>query len=133
MFDQELKALWKEMVRVQRVAGLWYILTCESQNWRRNVKARIFVMTLRDNYSESPTRTSTAVADALGKDPNDAQRDDWAFQYINISYLQSIMEAFDDDGSGYVTVTEVNRFIDMLPPSLGWRCVDIVKSILLLI
>lgn len=89
-------------------------------------------MTLRDNYSEIPTRTSTAVAGALGKDPNDPQRDDWAFQYINISYLQSIMEAFDDDGSGYVTVTEVNRFIDMLPPSIGWRCVHTMKSILLL-
>ncbi|KAJ3543517.1 hypothetical protein NM688_g5844 [Phlebia brevispora] len=101
--DKELKALWKEM------------------SWRRNVKARLFVMTLRDNYSDIPTRTSEAVAAALGRDPNDAQHtDEWAFQYINVSYLQPIMEAFDDDGSGYVTISEVNRLVDALPPSINW-------------
>ena len=97
---------------------------CVWQGWRRNVKARLFVMTLRDNFSETPTRTSAAVATALGKDPNDPQRtDDWALAYISITHLQPIMEAFDDDGSGYITVTEVNRFIDALPPSIHWRCV----------
>ena len=79
-------------------------------------------MTLRDNFSDIPTRTSTAVAAALGRDPNERQRtDDWAFEYISIAYLQPIMEAFDDDGSGYITVTEVNRLVDSLPSSLNWR------------
>lgn len=85
------------------------------------MKARLFVMTLRDNFSEVPTLTSTAVAVALGKDPNAPQRtDDWALAYISITYLQPIMEAFDDDGSGYITVSEVNRFVDALPEELNW-------------
>ena len=82
-------------------------------------------MTLRDNFSDIPTRTSTAVANALGKNPKETQRsDEWAFEYISITYLQPIMEAFDDDGSGYITVTEVNRFVDALPTSINWRYVD---------
>ena len=77
-------------------------------------------MTLRDNFSEVPTLTSTAVKAALGQE--DKQHgDQWAFQYINLSYLQPIMEAFDDDGSGYITVSEVNHFVDAMPSSIGWR------------
>lgn len=92
------------------------------QGWRRNVKARLFVMTLRDNFSDVPTRTSSAVAAALGRDPAAMQlTDEWAFEYISINYLQSIMEAFDDDGSGYITVGEVNRFVDALPSEVKWR------------
>lgn len=31
------------------------------------------------------------------------------------------MEAFDDDGSGYVTYQEVNEFVEAKPDSLNWR------------
>ena len=86
-------------------------------------------MTLRDNYSEITTTTPTNQgADAAPEGSDDAERnDDWAFQFINVSNLQSIMEAFDDDGSGYVTVAEVNRFIDLLPPDIKWRYVNIMQ------
>ena len=49
--------------------------------------------------------------------------DDWAFEYMNVNYLQSIMEAFDDDGSGYVTYQEVNDFVAGRPEALRWRCI----------
>lgn len=80
-------------------------------------------MTLRDNYSDIHTRTSHGAASkALQKDDiNNEHKDDWSFAYININYLQQIMEAFDDDGSGYITVSEVNKFVDALPSSIGWR------------
>lgn len=80
-------------------------------------------MTLRDNFSDVQTRQAAAAEDeAAEKDGKDAQRtDDWAFEYISITYLQPIMEAFDDDGSGYITIFEVNRFVDALPPSIKWR------------
>ena len=85
-------------------------------------------MTLRDNYSESSTRTAANSTETPNQDPSEPQGDtDWAFQYINVSNLQSIMEAFDDDGSGYITVTEVNRFIDLLPSDMNWRCVHMMK------
>lgn len=49
--------------------------------------------------------------------------DDWAFQYISLAWLQPIMEAFDDDGSGYITVAEINKFTEAMPASLKWRYV----------
>ena len=45
----------------------------------------------------------------------------WALQYLTISRVQHLMEAFDDDGSGYVTIAEINRFTDSTPAELGWR------------
>ena len=90
------------------------------QGWRRNVKARLFVMTLRDNYSDVPTSPTSAVHTAASTLPEES-KDGWALDYINVTYLQPIMEAFDDDGSGYVTIAEVNRFVDALPSEIGWR------------
>ena len=45
--------------------------------------------------------------------------DNWAVKYINIGRARGILEAFDDDASGFVTVTEVNNFTQARP--LDWR------------
>ena len=76
-------------------------------------------MTLRDNFSDIVAHTTTPSADKGNDDP--LHSDHWAFEYISIAYLQPIMEAFDEDGSGYTTVFEVNRFVDSLPEALDWR------------
>ena len=73
------------------------------------MKAGLFVMTLRDHFQE--------------KDPQDSAdidiQDDWALRYIDATWLQAIMEAFDDDASGYITVMELNHFANACPE--GWR------------
>ena len=96
-----------------------------SQNWRRNVKTRFFVMTLRDNFHDIVTRLPTAtspVISVVDETPAPvADNDEWTSEYVTLSYLQPIMEAFDDDGSGYVTVEEVNRFVLALPSEIQWR------------
>ncbi|KAI0090196.1 hypothetical protein BDY19DRAFT_887919 [Irpex rosettiformis] len=94
--DEELRAIWKEM------------------DWKLNVKARLFVMTLRDHYRDKAD--SVAMTSFI---PG-SSGDDWAFEFINAKYLQPIMEAFDDDGSGYVTYQEVNEFVDSMPTELNW-------------
>ena len=71
-------------------------------------------MTLRDHYRD---RAESAAASSFGQ----PSADDWAFEFINAKYLQPIMEAFDDDGSGYVTYQEVNEFVEAKPDSLNWR------------
>lgn len=68
-------------------------------------------MTLRDNFREKGEENSNGI-EAL---------EDWALKYIDATWLQSIMEAFDDDASGYITVAELNRFTDAKPDSLDWR------------
>ncbi|KAK7678018.1 hypothetical protein QCA50_018958 [Cerrena zonata] len=137
--NKELRKIWHDM------------------NWRRNVKSRLFVMTLRDHFQDKLLETkltarkikvlktiedarasrlslaSMAVEDrppllivdhesedASSVDSLEASKDDWAYHYISLAWLQPIMEAFDDDGSGYITVTEVNRFSESMPKELKW-------------
>jgi hypothetical protein len=46
--------------------------------------------------------------------------DNWALDYINIGRARDILEAFDDDAGGFVTVNEVNTFTRSRPRK--WRC-----------
>ena len=39
-----------------------------------------------------------------------SQIDAWAIGFIDVIWLQPILEAFDDDASGFITITEVNTF-----------------------
>jgi len=50
-----------------------------------------------------------------------ASSDEWALQYINLNYVRNIMEAFDEDVSGFVTIKEANYFTGSRP--LDWRWV----------
>ena len=72
-------------------------------------------MTLQDHYRDQ-------FDFATSKVPNEAvASDQWALEFLSVGWLDPIMEAFDDDGSGYITIAEVNRFTDALPTELGWR------------
>lgn len=51
------------------------------------------------------------------------QDDRWALAYINAAYVQPILEAVDDDGTGFVSVKEVNTFVADRPD--GWRYIAI--------
>ena len=46
-------------------------------------------------------------------------QDEWNLEYINITRVQPIIEAFDDDASGFITVAEVNTFTKARPED--WR------------
>lgn len=56
---------------------------------------------------------------ARGDGESVADSDRWALQYIGVNYVRSILEAFDDDASGFVTVGEANNFTRSRP--LDWR------------
>ena len=66
-------------------------------------------MSLKDYYIEKSAGESVSL-----KGP-----DSWAIKYINIGRARSILEAFDDDASGFVTVSEVNNFTRLRPRD--WR------------
>ena len=66
-------------------------------------------MSLRDHFAEKAAGDSGSV-----KGP-----DGWALKYININRAPSILEAFDDDASGFVTIREVNDFTKSRP--LDWE------------
>ena len=81
------------------------------QGWRGDVKARHFVLALKDHYTEMVAGSSGGVAGS----------DRWALEFIGINYVRSILEAFDEDGSGFITVKEANNLTHSRP--LDWRWV----------
>ena len=83
------------------------------------MKARLFVLTLQDHYRDLFDNATNAER------PDTIANDEWALEYMSLNWLRPLMEAFDDDASGYVTITEVNKLMDMRPSSLTWRYVPV--------
>jgi len=101
--DYHVRQIWKNM------------------GWKGSVKARHFVIALRDYFTEkqeadetvgSETARDTASVSAAAAA---ADKDSWALFALSVQYLQPILEAFDDDGSSWITVAEVNRFTTSRP------------------
>jgi hypothetical protein len=74
------------------------------------------VLALRDHYLEKLVSETKGVAE-MGTTAinNSTNPDAWAIKYIDVMWVQPILEAFDDDASGFITVTEVNRFTSSRP------------------
>jgi len=78
------------------------------------------VLALRDHCLEKLTSESESI---LGMDTsainNSTNSDAWSIKYIDVMWEQPILEAFDDDASGLITITEVNLFTNYQPDD--WR------------
>ncbi|TFK64974.1 hypothetical protein BDN72DRAFT_962869 [Pluteus cervinus] len=111
VLDNDLRTIWKEM------------------GWKGSVKARYFVLALHDYFSHQssrsesniPSETSTRVVASptrsLITNHSPAWFDDkWTLSYVNVAHVQPILEAVDDDGSGFVSINEVNTFVASRPP-----------------
>ncbi|KAL6302032.1 hypothetical protein BKA93DRAFT_737677 [Sparassis latifolia] len=88
----------------------------KDMGWRGSVKTRHFVLALHDYYHE--------VMEERKDDPQyeeDRKRlrgDEWALEWIQVSRLQLVSEAFDDDASGFITIAEANKMTTSRP--LDW-------------
>ncbi|RPD53442.1 hypothetical protein L226DRAFT_516920 [Lentinus tigrinus ALCF2SS1-7] len=100
IIDPTLYEIWKDM------------------RWRGIVKARHLVLALHDYYMQ---KMEDQERD-LKLDPSAPRRiseaDTWTLKYLGLTELQRIIEALDDDASGYITIQEVNRFATSRPQ--GW-------------
>ena len=104
-------------------------------------------MALREYYSERRKATVSSEHQALEEirgilsssdGPNIAKvreiaqasargvEDEWALKYISISRIQPLLEAFDDDASSLVSISEVNAFTKARPKN--WRYVIRISS-----
>jgi hypothetical protein len=79
------------------------------QGWRGHVEGHQFILALRDHYVDKMARHEHDGSDV-------AQT---ALGYIDFPRLGHILEVFDDDSSGYVTVSEANKFTSSRPAD--WR------------
>ena len=91
------------------------------QRWRSIVKARTLVLAVHDHFLHNFSSRTDHV-DEDGTTSPDTMEDAWTLEYINILRLQPIIEAFDDDASGFVSIVEVNRLASARPPD--WRSVS---------
>ncbi len=62
--------------------------------------------------SEGPTPDAKSLDSPF--DPDDR----WTLEHINVAHLQPILEAIDDDGTGFISVKEANTFAIQRPK--GW-------------
>ena len=80
------------------------------------------MLSLRDHYLE---KVASGTGSILGVGPagitGSPDPDAWAIKYIDIMRLQPILEAIDDDASGFITIGEMNRFTSSRP--IDWRLV----------
>ncbi|KXN91180.1 hypothetical protein AN958_02747 [Leucoagaricus sp. SymC.cos] len=121
--DKDLSNLWKEM------------------GWKGSVKARHFVLALRDYFTGQFTtgtplpRTDESRAVVVSPsyslftplEPSAGfvipylpglQDDTWTLEFIKAAHLQAILEAIDDDGTGFISIKEANTFAIERPK--GW-------------
>ncbi|KAF9259884.1 hypothetical protein L218DRAFT_1003250 [Marasmius fiardii PR-910] len=90
ILDKDVYNVWREM------------------GWKGIVKATYLVMALHDHFLEVHQKNYSAAS----------AEDLWLLQFITISRIQPLIEAFDEDGSSLITVNEVNAFTKSRPE--GW-------------
>ncbi|KAJ3559705.1 hypothetical protein NP233_g11198 [Leucocoprinus birnbaumii] len=115
ILDADLQRLWKEM------------------GWKGSVKARHFVLALRDYFIDQFNIATVATVSedltniGLLTPPPDvtacatepvAGNDQWTLDYINVGNVQPIIEVIDDDGTGFISIKEANTFAAERPK--GW-------------
>ncbi|KDR77268.1 hypothetical protein GALMADRAFT_246576 [Galerina marginata CBS 339.88] len=101
---------------------------------RSSVKAKVFVLTFRDHISNdnsapgTPILKRAAFLEEVGDSnmlhpsaPNiaDKESDEWVLDYIDVAYVQPIVEAMDEDASGFISVKEANSFALARPRELS--------------
>jgi hypothetical protein len=105
------------------------------------VKGRHFILALQDYFTEKlQTKEATEFRSYLrspspapsltpSEEAEDASQvvparrkpadDLWTLAYISTAHVQPLVEAFDDDGAGFVSVKEANLFTSSRPRH--WR------------
>lgn len=123
-----------------------YVLMVHQQGWKGSTKARNFVLALRDFLIKKtspvdiipgtsarpiPKNESTIAWCGGRQDPKENNVDEsplddisWALPYISMHCFRALVEAFDKDASGLITVQEANAFTEKRARPSEWRYVN---------
>ncbi|EIW63446.1 uncharacterized protein TRAVEDRAFT_112584, partial [Trametes versicolor FP-101664 SS1] len=91
----------------------------KDRRWRGHVKARHFILALRDYWFQKVEDWKRGES----TDSRISEIDQGFLEILDVSRLQAITEAFDEDASGLITVAEVNQFTSSRPQNYtiaGW-------------
>ncbi|KIK57380.1 hypothetical protein GYMLUDRAFT_247024 [Collybiopsis luxurians FD-317 M1] len=92
--DKDIQQIWKDMVSPKK--------------WRLSCKTRHFVDALHHYYAEKFSEHR--------KKRGEPHPDQWTLKFIGrVIFQPTVGDAIDSDGSGYVSIDEVNRFTAHLP------------------
>ncbi|KAG6840654.1 hypothetical protein C0991_005333 [Blastosporella zonata] len=117
-----------KLIRHPDIQEIW-----KQMGWKITVKARSFVLALKDYYDSRISREVDPHRDSQSREEQGTDIDDtWAMSYIDISFLQPIAEAIDDDGSGLISVKEVRpdnlTSLDYYVEQTFWRLDLLLRS-----
>ncbi|KAF8603841.1 hypothetical protein BDV93DRAFT_522997 [Ceratobasidium sp. AG-I] len=88
--DPDIKAIWKDM------------------KWRNTAKCRHFVSAVHHHYEQTFIR--------YAHENGSPHPDLWTLNYLSrVIFYPAIGDAIDEDGSGYVSLHELNHFFDSRP------------------
>ncbi|KZV91703.1 hypothetical protein EXIGLDRAFT_719097 [Exidia glandulosa HHB12029] len=104
LLDPDMRQLWKDMA------------------WRGSIRASQFVVGVQDYFRAKATKlepltpltpppTSTSSLPSHLSD----QPEGWAINYVTLTRWRPILEAFDDDTSGWISISNVNSFTSGRP------------------
>lgn len=87
------------------------------------------MLALRDYYLEKFASESTSVRGiCTSAIVGSLHPDAWAIKFVDVIRLQPILEAIDDDASGFITIEEMNRFTISRP--VDWRLVSLYNTLI---
>lgn len=69
-----------------------------------------------DQFSQTDIDRLTAGTSSISSSSADGDR--YCLQYLTIRYAANIQQAIDEDGSGFIRISEVNEFTSSIPE--GW-------------
>lgn len=75
------------------------------------MKAKHLVLALHDYFIEK-LRPLGRPDDPI---PAEYEKDQWTLAYLNSPHLQPLLEAIDDDATGFITIREINTFVESKP------------------
>ncbi|KAG1736416.1 uncharacterized protein EDB91DRAFT_1292002 [Suillus paluster] len=137
--DPHLQYIWREMKWTTSVKALYFIV--ELYDYYVNRFSHLHYDApcpqVTSNASSlmvqfpSPTPTVSVTLDSEGEDheipavdpayhelPAVDPADKWCLKYLSIFYVPSLLESFDGDANGLVSIREVNAFTSAIPS--GW-------------
>ncbi|KAI0829258.1 hypothetical protein BC628DRAFT_1116440 [Trametes gibbosa] len=86
-----------ELIEDNEIRTIW-----ERNRWKSSVKCRIFVEGLHEHYQREFLKQRSLVP----------HKDAWTLAFFSrVMYHSAIGDVVDDDGSGYISASEVNDFI----------------------